>query len=208
MTLEADWIQSVNNVQEGVYTRYQTAVVKFLDPATPSGTAVGAKVNYDVYVTRLPDIKTLNDLAINRGKRPPCGDYLIKAAVPAFTAVSLLVYQRPGSAAPDTVAIKTAVAAQVNSLGFSTGRLNLSVVCAAAHRELELGGTAIITPVSMRAFIYPPDTAPYSKISLSDPNELTIPNLPARGVTQRTTVFYLPLSSISVSVAPMPGVSI
>jgi hypothetical protein len=208
LTPETDWTHAIENAQEAAYTRYQTAIVKFIDPDTDAATVVGAKVDYDVYVSRAPDIATLHAKTVDRSERAPAADYLIKAAVPAYTAVSLVVYQREGSPDPDTEAIQQAVASQVNSLGFNTGRLNLSVILSAAHRELELGGTAILTPIGLSATIYPPDTVPYGSIFLSDVNELVVPDLPERGVTQRTTIFYLPQQSVAVSVKPMPGVLI
>lgn len=208
LTPETDWTHAIENAQEGAYTRYQTAIVKFIDPATDSATAVGTKMDYDVYVSRIPDIDTLHAKTVDRSERAPAADYLIKAAVPAYTSISLVVYQRAGTAAPSTEAIQQAVASQVNSLGFNTGRLNLSVILSAAHRELELGGTAILTPIGLSATIYPPDTVPYSPIFLSDPDELVVPDLPERGVTQRTTIFYLAPQSVAVSIQPMPGVSI
>lgn len=208
LTAETDWVHTIENTQEAVYTRYQTAVVKFVDPSTAASVVVGTKVDYDVYVSRIPDVLTLHNLTIDRDGRPPAGDYLVKAAVPAYTAASLVVYQRAGSPDPDTAAIARAVASQVNSLGFNTGRVNLSVVLSAAHRELELGGTAILTPIGLAATIYPPDTAPNSPIFLSDANELVIPDLPDRGVSQRTTVFYLPAESVTVAIEAMPGKSI
>ncbi|GAG53180.1 unnamed protein product, partial [marine sediment metagenome] len=78
LTLETDWIQDIADLLEGAYTRYQTSVVKFTDPDTPVDTATGVKVEYDVYVLRQPDIKTLNDLTIDRTRRPHGGDYLVR----------------------------------------------------------------------------------------------------------------------------------
>ena len=208
LTLETDWVQAITDVQQAAYTRYQTAIVKFKDPTTPTTTVVGAKVEYDVYVLRMPDIKTLNDLTVDRSKRPEAGDYLVKAAIPALTAVSLQIHQRAGTADPDVDAVKQAVASRVNSLGFSIGRLPIALIIDAAQGALELGGTAVITPVDMYAFIYPPDTVPNGRIMVRNVNELVIPNLPARGVSQRTTVFYLPEASISIAVVPMPSLSI
>ena len=84
----------------------------------------------------------------------------------------------------------------------------MALIVDAAQGLLESGGTAVISPVDMYAFIYPPDTAPNGRILLRNIHELVIPSLPARGVTQRTTVFYLPTESISIAVLPMPGVSV
>jgi hypothetical protein len=207
-TLETDWVQAITDAQEGMYTRYQTAVVKFKDPLTPTDTVVGDKVEYDVYVLRMPDIQGINDLAVERQRRSQCGDYLPKAPVPAFAAVSLRIYRRSGSSMPDTAAIKTAIASKINNLGFSIGRLPMALITDAAQGLIESGGSHVISPLDMYAFIYPPDTAPNGRLLLRDIHELVVPDLPERGVTQRTTVFYLPESSISVSVLPMPGVSI
>lgn len=207
-TLETDWVQDINSAQEGMYTRYQTAVVKFRDPLTAVTTLVGDKVEYDVYALRMPSIQGINDLTVERQRRPQCGDYLPKAPVPAFAAVSLRVYQRQNTATPDTAAMKTAIASKINSLGFSIGRLPMALITDAAQGALESGGTHMISPLDMYAFIYPPDTAPNGRILLRDVHELLIPDLPARGVSQRTTVFYLPESAINITVMPMPGKAI
>ncbi len=207
-TLETDWVQRIVSAQEGMYTRYQTAVVQFTDPLTPADAAIGDTEEYDVYATRMPDIQGINDLTVDRQKRPNNGDYLPKAPVPAFAAVSLRIYQRDGTADPDTAAMKTAIASRINNLGFAVGRLPMALIVATAQGLLEPGGTSAISPLDMYAFIYPPDTAPNGRILLRDIHELVIPSLPERGVSQRTTVFYLPEEAISIAVLPMPGVSV
>jgi len=207
LTLETDWIHDIADLLEGAYTRYQTTVVKFEDPLTPLATVVGAKADYDVYVLRQPDIKTLNDLTIDRLRRPHGGDYLIRAAVPALTTVSMLVQYRPGVAAPDVASIKTAVASRANSLGFTTGKLYMSQLADAVYTVID-PKSAIVTPLDMHAFIYPPDLTPLSWIELRNVDVLVIPDLPNRGVSQRTTCFSLAPSDVSVAVAPMPTKSI
>lgn len=209
LTAETDWVHQIEGGQvESAYSRYQTAVVKFEDPATPEGTAVGTKQDYDVYVSVMPDIKTLHDLTVDRSRRPEAGDYLVRAAVPAYMSVSLLVLYRFGTSVPAVEPIKQAVANRVNALGFNTGRIDSALVVDAAMGGLETRGTAVIQPVDMQAFIYPPDTAPLGRIWLRDSHLLQVPDLPGRGVTQRTTVFYLPLDAIAVDVQPMPGVAV
>ena len=209
LTKETDWVQQIEDGQlESAYSRYQTAVVKFTDPTTADNVAVGTKVEYDVYVSVMSDIKLLNDLTVERGRRPEGGDYLVRAAVPAYMSVSLLVLQRSGTQTPDSDAIKQAVASRINSLGFSTGRIDSALVIDAAMGALETRGTAVIQPLDMQAFIYPPDTVPLGRLWLRDPNLLEIPDLPERGVTQRTTVFYLPIDAIAVDIQPMPAVAV
>lgn len=203
LTPETDWVNNVDGLVQGMYSRYQTAVVQFTDPETAADTVVGVTAQYDFYITRLPDIKTLHDLTINRSRRPQNGDYLVRAAVPAFAHVALEIRYRPTTAPPDTDAVKRAIASRINALGFTIGKLPMALIIDAAQGALEGGGTYTFTPIDLYAEIYPPDTAPDGKITLIDVNELVIPNLPARGVSQRTTVFYLPVSEINVIVNPM-----
>ena len=92
--------------------------------------------------------------------------------------------------------------------GFAIGRLPMALVVDAAQGAVEGGGSYTFTPLNMSAEIYPPDTTPDGKITLIDVNELTIPNLPERGVSQRTTVFYLPVAAINVIVNPMSVLAI
>jgi hypothetical protein len=208
LTLETDWVHSVEGLVQGAYSRYQTAVVKFKDPQTPAATVVGAKEDYDFYILRLPDVKTLHDLTIERSRRPQNGDYLVRAAVPALAYVSLEIRYRPGTTAPVVSTVKQAIASRINALGFSIGRLPMALVIDAAQGALETGGTYTFTPLNMYAEIYPPDTVPNGKITVVDVNELAVPNLPARGVTQRTTVFYLPQSAINVITKQMSTLAI
>ena len=203
LTKETDWVNNVEGMVQGAYSRYQTAVVKFSDPTTPGTTVVGSTLSYDFYITRLPDIKTLHDLTIERARRPQNGDYLVRAAVPAFAYVALEIKYRPKTTVPDRDVVKQAIASKINALGFTIGVLPMALVVDAAQGALEGGGTYTFTPINMYAEIYPPDTAPLGKITITDVNQLTIPDLPERGVSQRTTVFYLPLSAINVIVNPM-----
>lgn len=208
LTPETDWVHAIEGLIQGAYTRYQTAVVRFKDPTTAADTAVGTKTDYDFYILRMPDVKTLHDLTIDRDRRPQMGDYLVRAAVPALASVSLEIQYRSTTAAPDREAIKLAIASKINAFGFAIGRLTLAHIVDAAQGVLESGGSYTFTPLSMFADIYPPDTTPEGKIRISDVNELVVPYLPARGVSQRTTIFYLPTTAIDVIVKPMSTLAI
>jgi len=208
LTPETDWVHSVTGMVQGAYSRYQTAVVRFKDPDTPVDTSAGDTTDYDFYILRAPDVKTLHDLTIARNRRPQNGDYLVRAAVPALAFVSLEIQYRSVTAAPDRDQIKQAIYSKINSFGFAIGRLTLAHIIDAAQGALESGGTYTFTPINMYAEIYPPDTVPNGKITVVDVNQLDVPYLPARGVTQRTTVFYLPLSAINVILTPMSTLAI
>jgi hypothetical protein len=207
LTPETDWVHDIEDLLEGAYTRYQTSVVKFVDPNTAGDTSVGETAEYDVYVYRMPDIKTLHALTIDRARRPEAGDYLVRAAVPAITGVTMRVAVRPGAATPDATAIQEAVASRANSIGFATGKLYMAYLVDAAYTVID-PKSAVVTPIDMHAFVYPPDTVPLGRILLRDVDLLEIPDLPDRGVSQRTTCFYLRPSDVAVTVEAMPAKSI
>jgi hypothetical protein len=209
LTPETDFVQQIEGgLLEGAYSRYQTAAVTFEDTSTDPSTVAGATLEYDFYILRMPNIEDANDLAVDRSKRPPTGDYLVRAPVPAIMGVSLLVHQRPNTGTINQNTMKQAVASRANSIGFNTGKMYMSLLCDAAQGTLETLGTALVTPVDMWAYIYPPDTVPDSRIELRDPDLLEIPDLPSRGVSQRTTCFYLDQADVSVSIVPMSTKSI
>ncbi|GAG47201.1 unnamed protein product, partial [marine sediment metagenome] len=110
-------------------------------------------------------------------------------------------------AAPSQAAIQEAVASRANSLGFLTGKLYMSHLVDAVYTLID-PKSAVVTPIDMHAFIYPPDLVPVGRIELRDVNLLTIPDEPDRGVSQRTTCFFLAPSDVSVAVEPMPAKSI
>ena len=204
LTLETDFVQQIEGgMVEGAYSRYQTAAITFENTSTATTTVIGSTLEYDFYILRMPNIKETNDLAVDRSIRPPTGDYLPRAPVPAIMGVSIIVSQRPNTGVISTTAIQQAVASRANSIGFETGKMYMALLVDAAQGALETKGTATITPVDMWAYIYPPDTVPDSRIELRDPNLLEIPDLSSRGVSQRTTCFYLDPLDVDVAVVAM-----
>lgn len=210
LTPETDFVQRIEGgLVQGAFSRYQTAIVRFIDLDTPDGLTVGEDTaEYDLLISRIPDIRGINDLTVERGRRPPTGDYLPRAAVPALMSCSLLVESRPEVNEPDVEAIKQAVASRVNGLGFSTGRVQAALIISAAQGAIEPFGSATVTPLRMAATILAPDTVPLSAIFLDDVNELRVPDLPERGVTQRTVNFYLNVNDISIEIKKMDTLSI
>lgn len=209
LTLETDWAQRIDGLVQGAYSRYQTAIIRFEDDSDVDGLVANQSTReYDVFIMSIPDIKGINDLTIDRDRRPPGGDYLPRAAVPAIMSCELLVQIRPGATQPTAAAIAQAVASRVNSLGFRTGRVQSALLIDAAMGVIESRGSAVVTPLAMAAVIYPPDTAPAGSIYLNDNDELLIPNLPDRGVSQRTTTFYLASENVDVVIESMNTISV
>lgn len=205
--VEYEFVPDIDNLIEGAYSRYQTAVVKFTDPDTDTTGLVeneSTKV-YRVDILAMPNLVTLQDLAIDRGSRNPNADYLVRAPVPAFCAISMTVKYHEDLEAPEAAAIAQAVADRVNAINFKLGCLPASVVHDAVHDVIGKTGTLVVSPLDMAASIRKPAGG---FISLRSNNELTVPNLPDEGVTNRTVVFYLPVSAVDVAIEKVTALPI
>jgi hypothetical protein len=189
------WHPDLAGTRDGAYSRYQTAVVRFLDDSQPLGDlAVGATRDYAVAALVLPDIAAVQAFLGDRDRRPLGGDVLVRAPVPCFLSVSFEVRRPAAAAVPDTDAIRAAVAAAVNRTGFA-GRLAASTVVEAILPALDAHVT--VGPIDLFGRVRRPDgTIRY----LRDTAELVAPHEPDRMVTARTTCFFLDPADVAVSV--------
>jgi len=191
------FVPDIRYLYEGTYSRYQTVVVQFIDPDTPTGplTPNTSRALYAVTVRHMPLTAEINDFLTSRDVRARGADILVKAAVPCFTKISFEVLTE--SSVPlsgDTIVnIKNAIVAEIAKIGFS-GQLNSSIIDKATHTYLT--GRQAIGQVDMFGRIRRPDG---QNVYLRDPHRLVIPHDPARLVTGRTTAFLVGPDDISVS---------
>jgi len=197
------FVPDVDDLVEGGYSRYQTAVLQFVDPDTDTSglTEHESTQTVQVGVLALPDIDTLQALSNDRDRRNPQADYLVKAPVPAFVAITLTVQYKTDTEAPDADAIKESIAGRVNDLGFEVGKLPSSMVYDAVHNATSELDALVVAPIDMFCQIRRPDG---TVVSIRDGNEIRIPDEPELGVTSRTTMFYVDVSDIDVTVEPLP----
>ena len=182
---------------EGVYSRYQTAIIRFEDSDVLSSglTLNQSKAWYTVTTRGMPLIGDVHDTLTSRDNRPRATDLLIKAAVPCFTKVAFEIRTESNDVVDaDTIlTMKTAIVDAIAGVGFG-GQLHASVITTAAHKFLT--GRQAIGGIDMFGRIRRPDgTAAY----LRDNTLLVIPNDPTRLVTGRTTVFVTGVDDISIS---------
>lgn len=200
-----EFVPDVQNLVEGGFSRYQTAVLRFVDPNTPasssssssSSSAAPTKRKYKVRVLALPSIKQLQELSVDRNNRNPQADYLVRAPIPVFCTVSMRVLYRSGVEAPDPAKIQLEVAARVNALGFAMGQLPASVIYDAAHNVMAKNGTTVVTPIDIRGLLLKPGGG---SVQLASTARLVVPNLPEETISQRTAVFYLNPNDIDIVV--------
>lgn len=182
---------------EAVYSRYQTAVVQFLDTDTPiNNLTVGTSTqSYTVVARGLPNVATMQDYLGGRQVRSPAGDVLVKAPVPCYVSVNCWFLAKAGVATLDTAAAAQAMAAAVNGVAFG-GQLFASTLIDAIASLMPAGTS--LSKMDIFGKIRRPDG---KYVYIRDPSVISIPNDPANGVTARTTVFYLDPANVAISPA-------
>lgn len=181
---------------EGVYTRYQTAVVRFF---VTDDLADGLVVNestrdYAVTLSALPKLAELQDFLCSRGVIDPAGDVLVKAPLPCFVSLTFNVYLPSGVADLNPAEIAAAVAADVNRQGF-TGALYASTISDRVHDFLPAGSA--VSAVEMFGRIRLP-SGRYRYLRSTE--ALHVPTVPAEQLSGRTCAFFLDPRDVDVTV--------
>lgn len=191
-----DFRPDIKYAKEAAYTKYQTAVIQFIDTATPvSGLTVGDEVEYNVNILTQRLIGTVQDFLAGYDHRHLASDVLIKSAVPCFVSLNFTIVKDAGESAPDLDAIRVAVAARVNNMNFP-GSLYASQVLDVVHNHLT--GSQAVGPLDMHGLIRRPDG---TDAVIRSSTILAIPNSPSTLVTPRTTTFILYPEDIGVTVS-------
>jgi hypothetical protein len=182
------------NTAEGMFTRYQTAIVRFRDTLTLTGDmTVGDYKNYNILVRVLPSIADIQSWAGSREFRFYGGDVLVKAPVPCFCSLSFVLDGRPGAAQPDPYLLQNAIAKYVNTLGFA-GRLHASSIFDVAYDYLPDGVN--ISQIDLYGQILRPNG---TIKTLRSTDVIEVPYEPDNMVTARTVCFYLDPEDIRIS---------
>jgi hypothetical protein len=189
----------ITSAQEASFSKYQTAIIQFLDTDTDVSAAVAGttQVEYDVTFSHMPLIAELQDFCGGREVRNPAADVLVKGAVPCFLSVNFTLKKPVTEADPDLVAIQDALALAVNSLGFA-GRLHASRIADIASGFLTSGSA--ISNIDMFGRIVSPDSG---NIFVRDSDVLEVPAQPAELVTARTVIWILRRADIGITIENM-----
>lgn len=192
-----DFVPDIIGREEGAYSRYQTAVVRFLDPNTTAAglTPLQSKANYAVTTTLMPLVDQVQDFISSRDVRARAADVLVRAAVPCFTKISFTIRKDAASVTPDIAAIKTAIVEAVSNVGFS-GQLHASLISGVVHKFLT--GKQAVGAIDLFGRILRPDG---EETFVRDNTILQIPHDPLRLVTGKTTAFLTTEDDISISVS-------
>ena len=174
------------------FSAYQNCVVEFDYDGIPEDVS---EPEFTVNVSYMPNIELVQDFVTDPETRAPAADYVVKAAVPVFMSIEVVVSYVITGDRPDTDAIRDKVAEVVNSV--PQGQKFLSgaeIACAIQELYPE---SVVKLPVILDGFIF--DNAGNIVYERSI-NTLVVPNLPERGVTYKTTVFMVNPTNIDVKI--------
>lgn len=183
------------NATEAVYSRYQTAVIQFIDNITDAtAMVIGTTTkNYQVVTQAMPLIAEVQDFLLGRDVRPPMSDVEVKAPIPCFTTVTCTVNYDSTTTPPTVAAVQNAVAVAVNGLIYP-GSLAASFIDQTIHN-------AFPNVDSVTSFLL---TGTIRRIDgtttfLSNAVIITIPSVNSLMQSGRTAAFFLEPSNVSVT---------
>jgi len=189
------WRPDILTIPEGAFSRWQTAAVSFEDTATAMLSAVvGDTKDYLVSFIGSPLIADLQGFLGSETVRPWGTDVLVRAAVPCLLQLNIVLLRDADESAPELSSIKRAIVSYVNSLDFS-GVLYSSKLIDIIHSAM--GGNTVVGTLVMQGKITPPTG---DAIVIRHSAVLRIPNMPANKITAETTVFFLDVGNVSISV--------
>jgi len=191
-----DYIPDVEDATEGVYSRFQTAVIQFRDTDTATaGLTIGSSTqDYDITVSHDPLVKEIQQFVGLRDVRNPVGDHLVKGAIPCTVTLSIDLERKDATATVDNDDIIDAVTDYVNTTGFA-GKLYANDISNVITPLLPTGVSA--GTITMLGRIRNPDGT-YTVLSSTD--TLTVATDAANFVSSRTVVFILDDDDIAITV--------
>jgi len=191
-----DFKPDIEDVVEGVFSRYQTAIIQFLDTETAVlDLEIGATQEYEAGLLAMANVAHVQDeLANDRDIGPAAADNLVKACIPCFLSVNFDVRLATGQEEPDTEQIANDLASYVNTLGFQ-GQLHASALADVIHDTLS--GNAAVGAIDMFGRILRPDL---QEEYVRDDALLEIPSLDSVFVSGRTVGFILDPNDIGITV--------
>jgi len=191
----ADGDPDIVGALEAGFSRYQTGVLTFVDPADAGETLVAnvTTADYAITAVRMEDVEGLQAFLDAADKRPLAGDVVVRGAVPCFVSVELELLA-DASLSLDEASLASATAAVVNQAGFA-GAVYASQIATAVTPLLPAGAALLRTRLS--GIVFRPDG---TRSLFRDREVLSAPDEPAKMTTANTVAFFLDPSDVSVNV--------
>lgn len=176
----------LNTATEARFTKYQTATVTFAYTDSPS-LAVGSTANFIVHFNYQPNIASMQDLLLLDDQRLACSDYLVKAVIPCMVSLNINLIKKRATDTYDSLNLqnlKKDIFTYINSIPFGA-ELHASNIVDLCHNY---NIKRVDLPIQMNGIILCPDN---TSLSISDTDVLTIPQRLDKGITSKTTAYFI-----------------
>lgn len=176
----------INSTLEARFTKYQTAVIEFTYDGLPD-TAVGGTADFELHLSHQQYIADLQDMLLLDDNRLACADYLIKAVVPCMVSLKINLVKKRATDTFESLGLqdlKKDLFMYINSIPFGE-KLHASNIVDICHNYPI---SRVDLPIDMTGVILAQDG---SRITLRDNDILEIPTDIAKGVSPKTTQYFI-----------------
>lgn len=181
----------ITDVTDATYSRYQTGTVRW--SSNSAGVSLGDTQNVTFEIEYAPNIAAMQAKVGGRAYRFVGGDTLVKAAVPVYVSVMVVVHAKPGVTLASSTDVKSAVANYFNTSGFP-GTLHTSRVAGLVNGYLPTGADVASVEVVLET-IKPDGSVDRRRQT----GEISTLNDVDTATTARTCTFYCDPSNIVLS---------
>lgn len=175
-------VNVINNKEEARFTRYQTFVLQF--EYADNALALGSTLAFEVKGLYQPNIGSIQDIFVNDASRIASADYLVKSALPCLVSLNLKLYKKFSTDVILVDKIKSDIFIYINTLPFGES-VNVSKIVDICHNY---NVKRVDLPIVLQGEILGNDG---SVVSISDNDNLAIPEIPSKGISKKTTLFFI-----------------
>lgn len=171
---------------EARFTKYQTATIVF-NYDDKGATAIGDSANFELHANYQPNIADMQDILLSDEERLACADYLVKAAIPCMVSLQINLVKKKPTDTYDSLKLqnlKKDIFKYINSIPFGS-ELHASNLVKICHNY---GIKRVDLPIQMTGVILCPDN---TSITITDADVLSIPTNLAKGITPKTTLYFI-----------------
>lgn len=169
------------------FTKYQAAEFTFTYTETPT-VAVNSEAEFKITATYQPNILEMQNLLLQDDERLACADYLVKAAIPCMVSLNIGLVKKRATDTYNSLnlqGLKKDIFTYINTIPFGSELHASNIVDICHNYDIK----RVDLPVTMIGQIICPDGG--VPITLTDTDALAIPyNLP-RGVSPKTTLYFI-----------------
>jgi len=187
---DAIFVPTFPDDKDGRYSEFQNCAVEF----NYAGVAADDTApEFLVELIYMPNIAAVQAFVSDPDTRTPSADYVVKAAVPLFLSIDLVVSYNSADTRPSETDIAEAVSTAVNSIPMGQRFLSGADIACAVTKLYP--NTTVKLPVVLEAFMIDNEGVFRRERSI---NTLEIPSFPEQGITEKTATFMVNPSDVGV----------